>query len=336
MPNLPNPGDRRVSLPLGNLSTAYMQDQRSFIASGPNGLGAIPRVFADKKVGLYYTFNKGDLQRVEMQSRAAGAPAERAGYRLATSTYTCERFALAHAVDDESIHDADEVLDPINDGRDFLSQQALLKMEKTFAAACMTTGLWDTDVTGVSGSPSAGQFQYWDETGAAPVDDFATGVETVLTATGKKPNVAYFGFEAWNTFIHSDQVIDRMQASGIASGSRTPVTQAMAAELLGLEKVFVSEAVENTAAEGATPSNAFIVGDRALLAYVNLSPRPRKKQPSAFYCFSHKMHGTGSLGTRMKRWEEDDTGSIVMEVEGAWVFKRTGTDLGYLFDGCSS
>ena len=87
----PTPGDVHVNTPLTQISIAYLQSQDQFVAAQ-----MCPVIPVTKQSDRYYTYNRGDFFRDQMQKRAPGTPAASVGYRLDnTPTYFCDVWAEA-------------------------------------------------------------------------------------------------------------------------------------------------------------------------------------------------------------------------------------------------
>ena len=98
-----------------------------------------------------------------------------------------------------------------------------------------------------------------------------------------------------------------------------------------LDRLLVSRAIYNTAAEGASESNAFAMAQSDggfLLAHVPDSPG--RYTPSAGYTFSWSdFGGSSELGTRVSRFEFPERGrSTRIEIESSYAHVQTGASLG--------
>ena len=61
----PTPSDVHVNQPLTNISIAYLQSQMRFVADR-----IFPVIPVEKQSDRYYTYDRGDWNRNEMQERA--------------------------------------------------------------------------------------------------------------------------------------------------------------------------------------------------------------------------------------------------------------------------
>jgi len=108
------------------------------------------------------------------------------------------------------------------------------------------------------------------------------------------------------------------------------VTESLIAGVVGVDEVLVASAVRNTAGEGLTESDSFIVGDDALLIH---TAQGGPKTPTAGRTFTWSAYGPqGQLATR---YDVDHLGAFPrVEVFRTFDHKITSTALGYFLDNC--
>jgi len=104
-----------------------------------------------------------------------------------------------------------------------------------------------------------------------------------------------------------------------------------------VNRVLVSKAVYNSAAEGATDSFSFVTGKHALLVHTPSSPG--LMQPAAGYIFAWTgFSGEGNMGIRVSQipmpWR--GLGTVRTEASMAFDMQVVGSDLGYFFSGVVS
>lgn len=322
----PTPSDLHVDHLLTNISVMYIQDQAHYIADK-----VFPNVPVAKQSDLYAEFPRGFFFRDEVKPRPLGGRAEVAGYEVTTASYRCEEFALAHKIDDRIRANADQPLDPDRAAVKLLTQQMLIHREKQFMTDFWGTGKWTTDRAG-NATPTGDQFLFWDNASANPINDVEVSKETVMGLTGFMPNVLAIGPSAWRVLKNNADVIDRVKYT-----QRGVVDEDLVASMMGLDKIVVARAIENTAAEGATDVMAFITGatgnEQALLCYV--PPSPMIEHPSAGYTFSWTgliAGATNAYGGVIQRAREDLAHSDHIEVRASWDMKLVSADLGVFFD----
>lgn len=324
---LPTAGDVHVNTPLTNISLAFLQDPAEFVAAR-----AFPIVPVNKQSDRYYVLSKADFYRDDMQLREAGGEAATSGYRLDnTPNYFCNPWALKKPVPDQIRANADAVLNMDMDATYFLTQKALIRREKVWAANAFATSKWATDITGTAsaGSVDSTHVLQWNDPSSTPIEDIRTGKLAIKQNTGYPANVLVVSEPVWAKLQDHPDIVDRVKA-GQTPGGPAMVTRQAVAAILELEELLVMGAVENTAAENQTGVFSFIGGKSALL--MHRTPRPGLMVPTAGYTFAWTgLFGAGAEGNRIKRYRWEILSSDMIECEMAFDIKVTATDLGYFF-----
>lgn len=319
----PGLGDVHVDRPLTNVSVAYIQRAEGFVADR-----VFPRVPVGKKSDKYFRYPREFFLRDEMQQRAPGTESAGVTYALEQDSYSCDVWALHVNVADQVRDNADNPLQPDREATELLTQQALLRREKSWAAAFFATSIWTNERAGVASGPTGTQFLRWDEAASTPIEDVRTAKRTVHGSTGMRPNKLVLGRAVYDALLdHPDLVgrVDRGQTTGTALVMR----QTLAA-LFELDEVLVMDGIENTAVEGAAGSYSFIGGKHALLVYA--PPSPSLMVPSAGYTFVWSgFMGAGNMGNRIKRFRMEHLSSDRIEIETAFDQKLVAADLGAFF-----
>lgn len=318
------------------MSVGYVQDAKDFVAGQ-----VFPPIPVNNKSDVYYKYNRGDFFRNNMQKRAPGTPAVAGGYKLATGTYIADVWALKKIIDDQIRANSDSPLQPDRDATFWLTQQALINRDVNWATAYFGSGIWGTDMTGVSGVPGGGQFKQWDQTGSTPLDDILAGQLAMKKATGKWPNILVLGATVFIKLLTNAQIIDRLKYGQTAPGP-VVVNLSDLEALFKVEKVVVAAGVQTTSAEDMNNDSDtvpdvldFICGKNALLAYA--AKAPGIFEASAGYTFNWTgLTGATAAGMRVKkfRWEVDSADHV--EIESAYAFGLVAKQLGYMFNGCTS
>ena len=322
----PTRSDVHVNAPLTDISVAYVQSASNFIADR-----FAPRVPVSKQSDRYYIYDRGDFNRDEMKERAPGTESAGGGYSLDnTPTYYSKRYSFHKDVDDETRANSDSVLAPERDATIYVTNKAMIKKERVFAASYLTAGVWNSEKTGVNSDvTTASEFLMWNNANSTPIEDIRAGQRSVLEATGFEPNKIVLGKAVYDALIDHPDIVDRVKY-GQTPGNPAMVNESALAALFGLQEVLVSKAVYNTANEGASESSAFISGSHALLGYV--APNPGLMTPSAAYNFQWTGMFGGGGGIRIKRFRIEEIESDRIEVDMAFDEKVVGADLGYFFD----
>jgi hypothetical protein len=149
------------------------------------------------------------------------------------------------------------------------TQRFLLHREKLWADKYFASSVWSTDWTGVAGAPIANQVRQWsDYTNSTPIVDVTNILRTMqLRSGGFKANVMVIGKEARDVLVNHPTILARLNG-GSTTSNPALITDAKLAEIFGVEKFLVMEAVRNTAKEGLTESNSFIGGKAVAFFYV--------------------------------------------------------------------
>lgn len=306
-----------VNQPLSNVSVAYIQDQRDFVAAR-----TFPIVPVDKESDVYYKYNKDDWFRDEAAPRAAGTESAGSGYNLTnTATYSCTEYGLHKDIPWRVRDNSDAVLQPDRDATIFLTQRGLLKIEKVWASKFFTTSVWATDKT-VS-------FKWDDYANSDPIGDVRAGIVAIKKVTGLKANKLTVGFEVFMKLIDHPDIIARV-GGGSTTALPALVNEERLAQIFGLEEVVVCGAIENTAAENATGVYAFVQGKSALLSY---SPSAAGLLvPSAGYIFLSKQSSSGlGLTSGISKFPMQQLKSDRVEISLLFDMQAIATDCGYFF-----
>jgi hypothetical protein len=122
----------------------------------------------------------------------------------------------------------------------------------------------------------------WSASTSTPISDIETGIETVRTKTGKRPNTMVLGATAFKVLKRHASIIDliRYTMKGV-------VTTELLSMIFGIENVKVGDAIYSTNADVF----ADVWGDNCILAYVpkQESNIPRNEfEPSFGYNFHKK------------------------------------------------
>jgi len=313
----PTTSDVHVDAVLTNMSIAYMQDADHFVAGK-----VFPTVPVQKQSDLYYTYTQADFFRDAVELRADGTESAGTGYGLSTDSYSALVYALHKDIGDQVRANSDAPLSPDQDATRFLTQQMLLRQEIDWASKYFQTSIWGTDST-----PST----LWSAaSGSDPIGDVQTGINTVLTNTGYKPNTMVMSYAVFSILKNHADIIDRYKYTSSAS-----ITEELLASVLGVDRVLVMGGIKNSAAEGASASYAQIGDKDACLLYV--APNAGIMAPSAGYNFSWTgLAQSGGIGTNtaISRFRMDALRADRIEIESAWSYKVVSSALGYFFSNC--
>jgi len=320
-----------VDSALTNISVAFLQNASHFVAGR-----VFPNVPVAKQSDRYFVYDRGYFNRDEAAVRAPGTESAGAGYELDnTPTYFANVWAIHHDVADQVVANADAAVDPERAASELVTHKLLIRKEADWASKFFTTGKWGTDITGVTGTPGTGEVSKWsDTTSGDPIGNIRGAKTTVLESTGFMPNTLVVNQSVFDALIDHPDIVDRIKYGQTAGGPAMANEQTLAA-LFGLDRILISRAIRNTAAEGLTNAHSFIAGDNALLCYV--PPSPSLMTPAAGYTFSWTgfMGQGNAFGFATKRFRMEHLEATRVEGQMAFDHKLVSADLGFLWNSIS-
>lgn len=319
----PTPGDVHVNQPLTNISIAMIQNATNFVAAR-----VFPNIPVSKQSDRYYVYDRGEMNRDEMEERAPATESAGGGYKLDnTPTYYAKTFAFHHDIPDEVRANADAVLNVDRDATTYVTQKALIKRETLFASSFFSTGVWGNEVTGVSASPSGAQVLQWNDANSNPIEDVRTAKRTIAESTGFEPNKMVLSRTVYDKLVDHPDIIDRVKYGQTAGQPAMAGVNALKA-LFEIEDILVMNAIVNSAKEGQSAVHGFIGGKHAMLCHSATSPG--LLTPSAGYTFSWTgMMGNGVQGNRISTFRIDTKKTDRVEIEMSFDMKKVAGELGY-------
>jgi len=323
------PSQVHLDAPLTNLTLAYLQSTENFIADK-----VFPIVDVSKQSDKYFIYNRAEFNR--SGNRKALAPRtrpERVGMTLSNSNYFADVFGLATDFDAQTLANEDAALETRAMGAQMLLHNMLIDREKDFVTNFFSDNVWGTNWDGVaSGGEGATATVNWDDyTNSQPIVDvrrLSTAIQ--LKSGGFKPNTMVMSKSVYDVLMDHPDILARING-GATVNNPAMVSKAKIAEMFEVERLFVMESVENTAAEGATEANAFIGSDAVLLCYTPSSAGLRTPAAGLTYAWN-SLPGVSNLGLTVESYSGD-----FLRVEGieeeihvkmAYDMKIVGADLG--------
>ncbi len=335
----PSRGDVHINQPLSNISIAYMQAADNFVASK-----VFPSIPVEKQSDAFYVYPRGDWNRSFMQERGPSTEAPRGTYEISNELYFAKVYAGARLVADQIRANQDAAIDLDREAVEFLTHQGLLIREIRWAENFFRDSQWTFQLNGAgsragtvdpaSGTATNRNVLRWSDADSTPIEDVRLLKRTVLGETGFMPNTLTLGRSVFDTLIDHPDIVgrfDRGQTEGGALAGDESAQRMQLAALLGVSEVWVMDAIQNTANEGATDAHSFIGGDHALLSYKPSTPG--LMTPSAGYTFAWTGYEGASVeGSWIFKYRNDETRSDVIENEVAFDHKQIAPDLGAFFN----
>jgi hypothetical protein len=326
MPN-PTQADLHVNVPLTNVSIAYMQKADAYIADK-----VFPRVTVSKQSDLYWKYSKSDWRRTDVVKRAPGTESAGVGWKVDTDSYFAHVYAVHKDIDDQVRANADSNWRLDKDATQFITNQMLLKRDLDWATNYFRTGVWGTDKTGVSGTPTGAQFKQWNDAASDPINDVATWQIEQIQETGFKANTLVIGAHVLKELKNHPDILDRIKYT-----QKGIVTTDLLATLFDVEKVLVSYASKTTVAEyndadvqdaAAAGTYAFVCDPKAALL-CHTASSPSLMTPTAGYIFTWNGYLAGnSHGIRLKNFRMEHIASDRVEAEMTYDMKVVSPDMG--------
>jgi hypothetical protein len=328
---LPTPRAVHVDSALTNISIAYLQRADHFAARQ-----VFPNVAVEKQSDVYFEFDRGDFNRDEAGKRAPNAESAGGGYRLdSTASYFADVWAYHHDVPDQVLANADAAVPQMRAATELVMHKLLIRQEAEFASTYLTGGVWDNDFDGVASSAGSGEVIQWsDGSNSDPIGDIRGAKTTILRNTGFVPNTLVLGSpDVLDALVDHPDIVDRVKYSGgVGNTSPAMVNEQTLASLFNIDRVIVSRAIENTAAEGASDSHSFIGGKTALLCYS--APNPGIMVPTAGYMFSWRNYlgAANDMGVATRSFRLEEKRCERVEGEIALDMKLVSSAMGYFWD----
>lgn len=321
MPINPDGYQLRVSRPLTNISVAWMQDQPGIATQ------VFPVVPSTRQGDMYYKYDRGSWFSGQAELRAPATESAGGGWSVSTDSFFAFVYAIHQDLDDQTLANADEMFNVEADAARWVASQLQLKQEKDFLSLIFTTSTWTGTYGGSADSDQQGS---WGTSTTDLVEIIRGAAFEMLKKTGYRANTLVLDVPTAEKFLSNDELLDRIKhtQTGI-------VTLQLAAEACGLDRILVSETVQQPSTGGdtlefAAQAASGSVKGRAWLGYV--PPRAGLRTPSAGYTFSWTgLLGAGALGVRTKRFRIEELEAVRIEAEMAYDQKIVAAELGHLF-----
>jgi hypothetical protein len=241
---------------LTNLVLSYMTEQ-SYIADR-----IFPVVDVAKQSDKFYKFNpdeenrEGDVQKLAPRT---SPPKFELGSDM--DNYFAEVYGLAVDFDEQTLANADAVLDIRARKVSTAANKMLMKRDRDFLDTFFKTGVWGTDLAGTT------DFVKWSDSASTPIDDLRTWKRAFqLRNYGLKANKLLIPQIAIDALMTNPQILGRING-GATVANPAMIDMTILANVFGVEEVVVLDTVTNTAKEGATGTPNWMAGDGMLLTH---------------------------------------------------------------------
>lgn len=324
---MPNPAqsDLHINQPLTNVSIAWIQNKSEYIADK-----VFPKVPVQKQSDMYWKYSKADWRRTDVKRRAPGTESPGVGYRVSTDQYFAHVYAVHKDVDDQVRANADSNFKVDSDATKFVTNQLLLKRDIDWVSTYFKTGVWATDRTGVSGTPTGPQFKQWNDDTSDPIDVISQYILDFRELNGFAPNTLVMGAKVLKALKNHPDIIDRIKYT-----QKGFVTTDLIASLFDVKSIHVAYGTKAAGAEindaetmDAGNTYSFITDPKdVLLTYSTDSPS--LQTPTAGYIFTWNGYAAGnSEGIRIKNFRMEHIAADRVEGEMTYDMKVVSPQCG--------
>jgi hypothetical protein len=326
-----------VQSALTQIATAYIQDQRNYVADQ-----VFPNVPVEHQADKFFAFSKDDFYRDEATRRADATESAGGGFNLdSSSSYSADVWAFHKDLGAQVRANADPSVDMDIAITKFVMQKLLIRRDRFFMGKYLVNSVWSADYTGTAnGVPGTTTPPFWnDDANGDPFTDVANAQTLILQNTGYEANTFLQGFPVYQGLRKHPLVLDRIKYTTRADASR--ITPELLASAFDMDRVVVSKAVYNTSQESTTiaPNSStavynFVASKDALICHS--APAPGLMIPSAGYTFSWSgLTGLNNMGIRVAQIPMPWLGLDTVRTEGEMAFDMQviGKDLGIHYAG---
>ena len=269
----------------------------------------IPALPVKKDSDLYRIYTRNF--RIPETERSSRGLAHERQFQVTTSTYQLRHHALkdyVSAEDKENFDAGDLRADTTEDLMDTVMQRMELVGSNLF-----TTTSWSQNV-----SLAAANAWNANTTLSDPIPIWDTGATTIIHNSGKMPNKAAIGRDAFVAMKNHVSILDRVKYTS------SELTKVKLQGLIDVQKLLCALASQDTSAEGQADVIAQMWGDVAFLGF--LPDSVSRSKPSAAVMFKKNRPS-------VRRWNEPSrgpNGSEAIEVNESFDIKVVASLCGYL------
>lgn len=323
---MPSPAqsDLHINAPLTNVSIAYIQNSKEFIATK-----VFPKVPVKKQSDLYWRYSKSDWRRTDVTKRAPSTETPGVDWKFDTDSYFCHVYGVHKDIDDQVRANADSNFKVDSDATKFVTNQLLLKRDLDWCNTFFKTGVWTTEKTGAAAAPGSNQFLQWNDDASDPINVVSEWFVDFRELTGYSPNTMVIGAHVLRELKNHPDIIDRIKYT-----QKGIVTQDLIGTLFDVDHIFTAYATSatgpettDTGTQDAASTYSFIADSKSvLLAYTPSGPS--LQTPAAGYTFTWDGYSAGnSEGIRIKNFRQEHIASDRVEGEMTYDMKVVAPDM---------
>lgn len=329
------PSEVHLDVPLTNLVVANWQSSTNYIADR-----IFPSLPVAKQSDKYYVWDNGFFNRTgEVKKLAPGVEVEKVSMSLSNDNYFIEPVGLGMDFTTQALGNEDTQLNVRLSGSMTLLNKLRLDRELDFIDNFFATGVWDTEYTGVSGTPTGLQVKQWnDYTDSDPIVDVTTAKTAMHLASGGVTSgtgiVMALTQDVKDKLVNHPQILARING-GATTATPAMVTNQRLAEIFEVDEVLVFQAIQNTAKEGQADANSFVATKKCAL-YARPAA-PGLMVPASGYAFTwNGLEGSNGYGVSIESFSDDELKrrNIAESIRAimSYQHKLVGSSMGVFFN----
>lgn len=297
---------------LARFVLGYTQDPRDFVAES-----LAPIISGVPTSGTYYKWHRRTNFRdysAVLERRPLGEFSQVTSENT-SDTYKTTDYGLKDGIDRQEYDAAASAGRLANIRRQkaqMVSDLSRLGWESIVATALRNTSNLTQNTT-LSGTSQWSAYSTSD-----PISVIETGRETILSNTGKLPNVLVIPWQVFTVLKRHPDLLERDGRTNVRD-----LGEADMAKLFNVERVVIAKAIVDTAAETASDAmtGGFVWGKDVILSYVERSPADMAR--SLAYTFQNR-------GWTPREWDSQDGNTHWVQVYANRVLKLTDVKCAYL------
>lgn len=266
---------------LSNWGYGFAQDLASFIAAD-----VAPVVRVEERSGYYPIWGAEAWRVVDSKIGDTGLP-KRVDWEYSKGAYLCESHALAAEV--SPLQNGESPFDMYRDAVELISRQLMLERESAVITAVTDTAT----ITELSSTVA------WSASTATIVSDVDAAKLAILKDTGKDPDSIVMGIDVFNALRIASEMKNYIQYS-----TGGVVTRELLAAAFGVENVYISRSVYDSAQKGATRSGATLWPAGHALVFT----KPTGSAGVPAFARTFFWNGIGRGGIEVNRWRDEERG----------------------------
>lgn len=302
------PGQVHSNAFMSNLSVQYKNDE--YI-----GEQLMPPVAVSKRSDDFPTYAKRERLGIPDDTMGSRSQANELNETRGSDNYSVKDYALQNSVPGTTLENEDPAFDEMMDLTEAINEGLAFRREKRIATILTTAANFPGQTVTLSGSD-----QWNSGAGGSPIKNIQDWLAACWRGAGPGEFMAYCGLEVWNVLARHAVTLDLFKATmpGLTKMDRL-------AQELGLAKILVGAAREDTANIGQTASYGRIWGKD--FGIVRVAKRPTLRNASFGYTLRMKSHPL------TQQWFDPKAGlagSYFAKVGVSEDHKVVASDTGYL------